>query len=152
MVEKLVREFLRDVSDHMPSDEKSDPPTPRMFQRASDVPDPMPSVRHGEQVATLHRKWVGVAEVVNGESTSFRDRAGRVARRITGRGSLGIDRVMMSDIIRAIDAVAQRCDDISERLAHQDVLVNDVVTIFGEELTRIRVELAAFVDHTKGTS
>jgi hypothetical protein len=136
----------------MPSDQPSETPTPRMFQRASDVPDPMPSVRHGEQVATLHRKWVGVAEVVAGETTSFRDRAGRVLRRLTGRGSFGIDRVMMSDIIRAIDAVAQRCDDISERLAHQDVLVNDVVTIFGEELTRIRVEMAAFVDQAKGIS
>jgi hypothetical protein len=123
-----------------------------MFQRPSDVPEPMPSVRHGDQVATLHRKWVDVAEVVDGETTSLRDRVSRVARRITGRGSLGVDRVMMSDIIRAIDAVAQRCDDISERLGHQDVVVNDVVTIFGEELTRIRVELAAFVDHAKGTS
>jgi hypothetical protein len=132
----------------MPSGQPSDTPTPLMFQRPSDVPEPMPSVRHGDQVATLHRKWVDVAEVVAGETTTFRDRVGRVARRITGRGSFGVDRV----IIRAIDAVAQRCDDISERLAHQDVVVNDVVTIYGEELTRIRVELAAFVDHAKGTS
>ena len=49
---------------------------------------------------------------------------------------------MIADLIRAIDAVAARCDVIADRLDHQNVVVNDAVTIFGEELTRLRAESA----------
>jgi hypothetical protein len=49
---------------------------------------------------------------------------------------------MIADLIRAIDAVAARCDVIADRLDHQNVVVNDAVTIFGEELTRLRAASA----------
>ena len=49
---------------------------------------------------------------------------------------------MIADLIRAIDAVAARCDVIADRLDHQNVVVNDAITIFGEELTRLRAESA----------
>jgi hypothetical protein len=148
----MVRELLPKLSDHLPSSEPAEEPAPRMFQRATDVPAPLPSVRHGDQVATLHREWVRVASVVAGEDTSVRQRLGRLARRVTGRGSAGIDRSMIADLIRAVDAVAERCDALTERLAHHDVVMDDVVTIYGEELTRLRVELAALAAGVPGTS
>jgi hypothetical protein len=132
------------------SGEQSAAPAPRMFQRASDVPDPLPSVRHGGDVATLHREWTSIATSIEGEGTSWRHRFARLARRMTGRGSLGVDRVMIANLIRAIDAVAERCDVLTERLAHQDIVVDDAVNIFGEELTRIRVQLAAITDGSTG--
>jgi hypothetical protein len=135
---------------HSSSGELSEAPAPRMFQRASDVPDSLPSVRHGGHVATLHREWTGIATSVEGEGTSWRHRFARLARRLTGRGSLGVDRVMIANLIRAIDAVAERCDVLTERLAHQDIVVDDAVSIFGEELTRIRVQLTAITDGSTG--
>ena len=53
-----------------------------------------------------------------------------------------VDREMIADLIRAIDTVAARCDVIADRLDHQNIVVNDAVTIFGEELTRLRAESA----------
>jgi hypothetical protein len=57
---------------------------------------------------------------------------------------------MIANLIRAIDAVAERCDVLSERLAHEDFVVDDAVNIFGEELTRIRVQLTAITDGSTG--
>ena len=62
----------------------------------------------------------------------------RLLRRMTRRGPGAVDREMIADLIRAIDAVAARCDVIADRLDHQNIVVNDAVTIFGEELTRLR--------------
>jgi hypothetical protein len=132
------------------SGELSEVPAPRMFQRPSDVPDPLSSVRHGGYVATLHREWTGIATSIEGEGTSWRHRFARLARRLTGRGSLGVDRVMIANLIRAIDAVAERCDILTERLANQEFVVDDAVNIFGEELTRIRVQLTAITDGSTG--
>ena len=66
----------------------------------------------------------------------------RLLGRITHRGSGSLDRELIGDLIRAVDAVAARCDEISERLAQQQTVLDDAVTILGEELTRLRAESA----------
>ena len=123
-----------------------------MFKRPSDVPDPLPSIRHGEQVAKLHREWLRVTTPPAGQTTSPWHRLIRLVRRIANRGPGSIDREMIADLIRAIDAVAARCDAISDRLEHQQIVVDDVVNIFGEELTRLRAESAPSVGREKGSS
>ena len=65
-----------------------------------------------------------------------------MARKIGNRVPGGVDQVIIADLIRAVDAVAARCDELSDRLQHQQIVLDDAVTIFGEELTRIRAELA----------
>jgi hypothetical protein len=137
----MVREHLGELSDHRSPGHHPDD-TPSMFQRASDVRDPLPPVRQSEQVVTLHREWIRITSAPVGQSAALRHRLVRLARRILNRGTGGIDREMIGDLIRAIDTVAARCDIIADHLAHQDVVVDDAVTIFGEELTRIRAELA----------
>jgi hypothetical protein len=115
---------------------------PRMFARQSDVPDPLPSVRHSGHMAKLHREWDVVAATAPPDGSSPRDRIVRTTRRIV-HGPNGVTDVMLADMIRALDAVAERCDEISERLTHLQIVVDDVATIFGEELTRLRAESAS---------
>jgi hypothetical protein len=137
----MVREHLGELSDHRSPDDHPDE-APSMFQRASDVRDPLPPVRASEQVVRLHREWIRITSAPAGQSAALPHRLVRLVRRIVSRGPGGIDREMIGDLIRAIDTVAARCDVIADHLAHQDVVVDDAVTIFGEELTRIRAELA----------
>ena len=139
----MVRGVLPDVSDHPTSNLQSDDAAPVMFKRQSDVPDPMLSVRHGEQVAKLHREWIRITTPPTGQSRSPRQRLSRIARRIGNRLPASVDQVFIADLIRAVDAVAARCDELSDRLQHQQIVLDDAVTIFGEELTRIRAELAS---------
>jgi hypothetical protein len=138
----MVREPLSQLSDRPQSSEQADEPAPRMFRRASDVPDPLPPIRQDDQLVTMHREWARLASADGAASASPRQRLNRLARRVTGRRPAAIDRELIADLIRAIDAVAGRCDALADRLAHHDVVVDDVVTIYGEELTRLRVELA----------
>jgi hypothetical protein len=137
----MVREHLGELSDHRSPGADPDA-TPSMFQRASDVPDPLTPVRQSEEVVTLHQEWIRLTSAPAGQSRDLPHRLVRLARRLMNRGPGGIDRETLGDLIRAIDTVAARCDAIADHLAHQDVVVDDAVTIFGEELTRIRAELA----------
>jgi len=148
MVASMVRGLLPNLSDRHSSNMQSDEAAPVMFQRQSDVPDPMPSVRHGEQVATLHREWIRITTPAAEQGRSLRQRLGAMVRRIASRFPGSVDQAFIADMIRAIDAVAARCDEISDRLQHQHIVLDDTVTIFGEELTRIRAELAPHVGAT----
>jgi hypothetical protein len=141
MVAPMVREHLR-MSDPLSSDELAGDPTPSMFQRAADVHDLLPPVRQADDVVKLHREWIRTSMPPAGESTALWARLTRLVRRVTKRGPGAVDREMIADLIRAIDAVAARCDVIADRLDHQNIVVNDAVTIFGEELTRLRVDSA----------
>jgi hypothetical protein len=137
----MVREHFGELSDHPSPAEQTDP-TPRMFQRASDVHVPLPPVRQDPQLVKLHRAWIRVTTPPAGQSTALGNRLVRLVRRLANRGPGGFDREMIGDIIRAIDTVAARCDAILDHLTHQDVVVDEAVTVFGEELTRLRAELA----------
>ncbi len=139
MVASLVCEHLR-MSDPRSLDERSDDPTPSMFQRAADVHDVLPPVREADDVVKLHREWIRISMPPAGQSSALWPRFVRLVRRITRRAPGAVDREMIADLIRAIDAVAARCDVIADRLDHLNIVVNDAVTIFGEELTRLRTE------------
>ena len=130
------------MSEPLSPDEQLGDPTPSMFRRAADVHDPLPPVRQTEDVVKLHREWIRISTPQAGQSGALWPRLVRVVRRIVGKGHGAVDREMIADLIRAIDAVAARCDVIADRLDHQNVVVNDAVTIFGEELTRLRAESA----------
>jgi len=141
MVAPMVREHLR-MSAPLSPDEQPGDPTPSMFRRAADVHDPLPPVRQAEDVVKLHREWIRISTPQAAQSGALWPRLVRVVRRMVGRGPGAVDREMIADLIRAIDVVAARCDVIADRLDHQNVVVNDAVTIFGEELTRLRAESA----------
>jgi hypothetical protein len=138
----MVREHLRDMSGSVPSEGWPDDSAPSVFQRASDVPDPLPPVRQSDDVVKLHNEWVRISSPPAGQSAALAPRLVRLLRRIANRAPGSIDREMIADLIRALDTVAARCDAIADRLDHQTVVVDDAITIFGEELTRLRAEAA----------
>lgn len=135
----MVRELLGKLSDHHPPLVPQEDAPPSMFQRSSDVPSPLQHVRHGEQISKLHSEWI--VRIVPPVRPSAGQRAIRVIRRVSNRTG-SVDREIVADLIRAIDALANRCDELSDRLEHQSIVLNDAVTIFGEELTRLRAESA----------
>jgi len=147
----MVREHLR-MSDPLSPDGQPGDPTPSMFRRAADVHDPLPPVRQAEDVVKLHREWIRISAPPAGQSGAPWPRLVRMVRRIVGKGPGVVEREMIADLIRAIDAVAARCDVIADRLDHQNVVVNDAVTIFGEELTRLRAESAPGPGDAEGPS
>jgi hypothetical protein len=63
-----------------------------------------------------------------------------------------VDREIIADVIRAIDALANRCDELSDRLEHQHIILDDAVTILGEEITRLRAESKPRVGDDVGTT
>jgi hypothetical protein len=123
-----------------------------MFQRAADVHDPLPPIREADDVVKMHREWVRISTPTAGQPAALWPRLVRLARRVTGRGPGAVDREMIADLIRAIDVVAARCDVIADRLDHQNIVLNDAVTIFGEELTRLRVEAAPVLGESPTTA
>jgi hypothetical protein len=137
----MVREHLR-MSDPTAPGEQLGDPTPSMFQRAADVHDPLPPVREADAVVKMHREWIRISTPASGQSAALWPRLVRVVRRVAGRGPGAVDRELIADLIRAIDAVAARCDVLADRLDHQNIVLNDAVTIFGEELTRLRADSA----------
>jgi len=147
----MVREHLR-MSDPLAPDEPFGDPTPSMFRRAADVHDPLPPVREADDVVKLHREWIRISTPQAAQSRAPWPRLVRLVRRIVGKGPGAVDREMIADLIRAIDAVAARCDVIADRLDHQNVVVNDAVTIFGEELTRLRAQSAPVLGDAEGPS
>jgi hypothetical protein len=145
----MVRELLGKLSDHLSPSAPSDDATPRMFKRPSDIFDRFPPLRHGAEIAKLHREWI--VRIVPPAKPSLGQRAVRVVRRVANRAG-SVDREIIADVIRAIDALATRCDELSDRLEHQHIILDDAVTILGEEITRLRTESTPrVVDDVGGT-
>ncbi len=143
-MEKLAREPLPELSDE-PSAPRTDHP-PTMFLRPADVPEPLTPIRSGPDLAQLHRAWSALSLSGPQPLTSLWRRLLRRSRTYVNRGLGNPDRALMADVIRSVDAVAARCDELADRLASQHVVVADVATIFGEDLTRLRAELARLAE------
>jgi hypothetical protein len=139
----MVRELLEKLSGQLSPNGHGDDEPPAMFKRSSEVPPPLPHLRHGQEISKLHREWI--VRIVPPSRPSSGQRAIRVVRRVANRAG-SVDREIVADLIRAIDALALRCDELADRLEHQHIVVDDAVTIYGEELTRLRAEAGKFGD------
>jgi hypothetical protein len=67
----------------------------------------------------------------------LRNEVRSVASRITNRA----DHRLLGDLVRAVDAVAERCDALSERTANLEIIVDDLARILGEEVTQLRAAI-----------
>lgn len=146
MVAQMVRGLLPELS---PDGEGPVETAPTMFTRPSDVPEPLEPMRNGEPVVSLHREWLRIEVLPKKQKKSPNRRLMEMVRRVFDRVPGGVDRVFVAEMIRAIDAVAVRCDEISERLTQQQIIVDEMATIFGEELTRLRAESAPLIAGAK---
>ena len=136
---------------------------PRLLARPAAPPTPLPPVHGSEEVAVLHLHWSQLTQ----HGRTFEDEApgpgtrtpagvrakvrARVATAATdaARTAQQRDRELIGDLIRAVDLVARRLDDVASRVAHMEALVQDVVETVSEDLTRLRVALAAQAGHDR---
>lgn len=115
---------------------------PKMLRRPADAPPPLEHVRGGDAVRTLHLDWAalhGSQAADPAPSGLWSHLIGR-ARRVAAAGRS--DRELLGAIIRAVDAIAVRCDELADRLAAQESLMEDVAGSYGEDITRLRADLA----------
>jgi hypothetical protein len=129
----------------LPAD-MSEPP-PRMFARPTEAADPLAPIRASEPVTRLHDEWARMHGRSPAESISVRAQIRGKLRsglqRLLGRA----DHEFLGDLVRAVDALAARCDELSVHLSNQEIVSGNLAEILGEDVTRLR----AAVDRLNGS-
>ena len=104
---------------------------PTMFQRPTDPCRPPPPLRSGGPIARMHTEWARL-DAAPGNTSSVGDRLRVKARSVAARVTGSADRQFLAELVRAVDAVAARCDELSERVGKLDVIADDL-TRFGKK-------------------
>ena len=112
---------------------------PEMFRRPTDPAEPPPPLRSGDRITALHHEWARMHSGADAATVAgrLRNEVRSVASRITNRA----DHRLLGDLVRAVDAVAERCDALSERTANLEIIVDDLARILGEEVTQLRAAI-----------
>lgn len=140
---------------------------PRLLSRpAAPSPAPAPLAASGP-VTQLHRRWAqlhgapasagpeapapAVADTGQGAAPAAHRIPGvraKVRARVAtaAAGVQQADRAMTGDLVRAVDALAQRIDEITTRVTDLEALVQDVVDTVSEDLVRLQAALGTGVD------
>lgn len=110
---------------------------PDMFRRPTDPPDPLPLLRAEGSVVEMHREWARMHGDPSPESFMHRLRSGarKVRARIRG------DDHYLGYVVRAVDDVAARCDELAQRLNHLAISIDDLSRSISEDVTRLRAEV-----------
>jgi hypothetical protein len=128
---------------------------PAVLSRPPGPGAPLPSVQHGDEVEAVHRAWADAhaarEAAASGESSASTGGGldaikARVKARISSAAAAGlpdpgVDRRVVGDLIRAVDALAHRIDELGGRLVALEELVEEVVVVASEDLTRVRAAL-----------
>jgi hypothetical protein len=115
---------------------------PAMFSRPADAPAPMAPIRGIPELTRIHVEWQRMHTTPEAALQPTGGRLRRKAKALINRAVGNADRELMGDLIRAIDAVATRCDELAERLSSQQIVIGDAARIFGEEITQLRAATA----------
>ncbi len=108
-----------------------------MWRRPTDAPPPLDPLRDNEMVRALHSEWARSSSGTPATS-SWQRVTGKARRALTlGRSN----RELLGSLIRAVDAVARRCDELADRLAVVEGLTEDVAGTFGEDITGLRADV-----------
>jgi hypothetical protein len=127
------------MASHVVSATMTEPPG--MFSRPTESSGPLPSVRSSESIVSLHRRWSksdGPDESLSRMRARVRNAARVVMVRILGQK----DHDLLGELIRAADQLAERCDELSDRVATQQVLTAELADTLGQEVTRLRAAVA----------
>lgn len=142
---------------------------PRPLPRPAEPRPLPPPIGQSEAVARLHRRWaqlngapvtstgVGAAAPPDagtgpsplGASAGGARIPGGVRAKVRAKvataaaGVQQADRAIAGDLVQAVDALAGRIDDLFVRVAELESLVQDVVDVMSEDLSRLRAALAA---------
>jgi hypothetical protein len=122
-----------------------------MFRRPSDPPEPLPPLRSNEHIVRLHTEWARLhATPADAERPYGRLRAKvrSVTRRLVGAA----DHQLLGDVVRAVDAIAGRCDELSERVGNLELTADDLARSLGQEVTQLRASVERTTGQDPGTS
>jgi hypothetical protein len=110
---------------------------PGTFRRPTDPPDPLQPLRAGENVAELQVEWSRIQRE-SSETMSLarrlRTKTIRLAARIGGTDHF------LASVLRAVDDVANRCDELGQRVNNLAISLDDLARTVSEDLTQLRAE------------
>jgi hypothetical protein len=123
---------------------------PGILERPIGPGTPTPPVRQHPDVSATHALWAhvhgSVARDPAGQRTRLKSRLGarvRTAAATLAGPAQRDDRMLIGSLIRAVEALAGRCDELSQRVADLERSLTEVVATLGRDLVAIR----ATVDH-----
>jgi hypothetical protein len=103
---------------------------PRMLRRTADAPPQLGPVSGTDRIVAFRRVW---SDRNAPTKRSLRSWAGR----ISGRA----DRRLLVALVGATEAIATHCDLLTDRLAVQENVTEDVAESFGQEIVQLRAEV-----------
>lgn len=132
---------------------------PSLLSRSAEPPPRLRPIRESEEVQQVHRRWASLHTITDGTTSMARPAAtSRVVAKArawaaSAAAALGVvglhdDGELVGDLIRAVDALASRCDQLADRLAAVEALFPELVASLGQDL----VQLRAAIDVGGGTS
>lgn len=131
---------------------------PRLLRKPPGTGSRLPPIRESDALAAVHRDWAEVHATEQGRSV---EPGGGVRARVRAKvttaaaeaalHSQQADRFLIGDLIRGLDAVAMRVDEIGERLQLLEAVVDELVIATGQDLTSIRAALASAGGERSGT-
>lgn len=125
---------------------------PSAMRRSPEPRPPLPPVHTGDEVAAVHRRWAEVHATAGGRPAAGDRAAGdraagalarvrdRVLRPVSAAAGTAQqeDRSLIGDLVRAVDAIARRVDELSGRLGDLEHVVQEAVAVLSEDLVRLR--------------
>ena len=134
------------------------PDAPSMLQLPVGGRAAIEPVRSHPLLQTMHEDWIRVHQDSPAARSTRQGWRSAVDRHVAevARQSLGTDvesnRLLIGDVIRAADALAEHCDDLGRRLMDLEALVEDVVRVVSEDVTRLTAMLIGATEDAAGSS
>jgi hypothetical protein len=154
-------EIVSDVAGRAHRPSPDDPP--RLLRHPPGADAPLAPVHQGDEIAAVHRDWArahadeqdrpagGGDGLLGGALARARARAASVAAEAVLPAQQA-DRALIGDLVRVVDTLARRVDDIGDRLVALEQLVEELVVVTGEDLARIRAALLPGADRAERPS
>ena len=111
---------------------------PGMFRRPSDPSEPLRPLGGNEHIVRMHSDWARLHATPSAPATlgaRIRQRARAATVRLARSASRD---ELLADLIRAVDAVAARCDGLSGQVERLEAVADDLARVLGEEVTQLR--------------
>jgi hypothetical protein len=137
---------------------------PRILTHRAEASALPPPIRDADALVALRRRWAQISASTGrgapgderGEGSPARGPQrvpGSVRAKVKARvataaaGVQAQDRAMTGELVRALDVISQRVDELASRLHDLESLVQEVVEVTSEELTRMQVAFGAAQGH-----
>jgi hypothetical protein len=120
---------------------------PKLLSRPADAPPALAPLRDSDTIRSLHADWARLhgAPAAPATPATPAGPAGqfqRVFRKVRRNLPFGsADRALIGALVRGVDLIAARCDEIADRLATTETITAEVTDSFGRDITHVRADL-----------